>query len=185
MEVDPQPQQSLLGRWLRSKKAAGYKPDLVSGLHALCAAHCLPCCCLHRPPVLRCCVSWAEIPQGAHLHSPFPHSPFLQLHLPNFFLGGQPLILTPCPPGAREPPHPPTAHTSPFSTPHSPHPTLHTVHPLHTHTHRPSPPPQIRGTLLRGEAVVDTCHGNWLHSLEWDKGVNKVRGGTGGRSWVA
>lgn len=59
VEVDPQPQQSLLGRWLRSKKAAGYKPDL------------------------------------------------------------------------------------------------------------------IRGTLLRGEAVVDTCHGNWLHSLEWDKGVNK------------
>jgi hypothetical protein len=40
--------------------------------------------------------------------------------------------------------------------------------------HAPSHSPQIRGTLTKGSTVIDTCVGNWLHYLEWDKGVNKV-----------
>ena len=30
--VDPQPNQGWIGSWFRSKKAAGYKPDLVRAL---------------------------------------------------------------------------------------------------------------------------------------------------------
>jgi hypothetical protein len=29
VEVDPQPQQSYISSWFRSKKSLGYKPDLV------------------------------------------------------------------------------------------------------------------------------------------------------------
>lgn len=32
---------------------------------------------------------------------------------------------------------------------------------------------QIVGKLLKGDTVVDTCHGNWLSHLEWDKGAAK------------
>eukprot|EP00197_Chlamydomonas_leiostraca_P011325 CAMPEP_0202866844 /NCGR_PEP_ID=MMETSP1391-20130828/8390_1 /ASSEMBLY_ACC=CAM_ASM_000867 /TAXON_ID=1034604 /ORGANISM="Chlamydomonas leiostraca, Strain SAG 11-49" /LENGTH=389 /DNA_ID=CAMNT_0049546831 /DNA_START=100 /DNA_END=1269 /DNA_ORIENTATION=+ len=34
-------------------------------------------------------------------------------------------------------------------------------------------PDLIRGTLRKQAEVVDTCTGNWLHYLEWEKGVNK------------
>jgi len=34
--------------------------------------------------------------------------------------------------------------------------------------------PQIRGQLKQGDKVLDQCHGNWLHHLDWDKGVNNV-----------
>lgn len=30
---------------------------------------------------------------------------------------------------------------------------------------------QLRGTLRRGEAVLDMCHGSWLHHLTWEAGV--------------
>ncbi|KXZ42668.1 hypothetical protein GPECTOR_125g501 [Gonium pectorale] len=36
-------------------------------------------------------------------------------------------------------------------------------------THKPD---QVVGKLLRGDAVLDTCHGSWLHCLEWDKGLS-------------
>ncbi len=39
---------------------------------------------------------------------------------------------------------------------------------------------QIVGKLLRGDTVLDTCHGNWLHYLEWDKGG---AGGAARRLW--
>ncbi|KAF5842676.1 hypothetical protein DUNSADRAFT_5752 [Dunaliella salina] len=32
-------------------------------------------------------------------------------------------------------------------------------------------PDLIRGTLKQGDKVLDTCHGNWLHHLDWEKGV--------------
>eukprot|EP00798_Chlamydomonas_sp_ICE-L_P026894 gene26894-4504_t len=31
LEVDPQPQQTLFQSWFKSKKAAGYKPDMITG----------------------------------------------------------------------------------------------------------------------------------------------------------
>lgn len=34
--------------------------------------------------------------------------------------------------------------------------------------------PQLRGVLKKGETVLDTMTGNWLHHVEWEKGVNKV-----------
>ena len=36
-------------------------------------------------------------------------------------------------------------------------------------------PSQIRGTLRRGDKVLDSCNGNWLHYLEWEGGVGEVR----------
>ena len=40
--------------------------------------------------------------------------------------------------------------------------------------HPPSvPPPQIKGVLRRDSTVLDTCHGNWLHYLDWEKGVGR------------
>ncbi|KAG2454102.1 hypothetical protein HYH02_001141 [Chlamydomonas schloesseri] len=38
----------------------------------------------------------------------------------------------------------------------------------------------IVGKLCRGDTVIDTCHGNWLHYFEWDKGAN---GGRAKRLW--
>ncbi|GLC59093.1 Oxysterol-binding protein 4 [Pleodorina starrii] len=32
-------------------------------------------------------------------------------------------------------------------------------------------PDQVVGRLMRGDQLIDTCHGSWLHYLEWDKGV--------------
>ena len=40
--------------------------------------------------------------------------------------------------------------------------------------------PQVVGKLCRGDTVIDTCHGNWLHYFEWDKGAN---GGRAKRLW--
>ena len=45
--VDPQPRQSWIGSWFRSKKAAGYKPDLVRLLTII------PCIRLIRIVVLK------------------------------------------------------------------------------------------------------------------------------------
>ncbi|PNH08715.1 Oxysterol-binding protein 9, partial [Tetrabaena socialis] len=41
-------------------------------------------------------------------------------------------------------------------------------------------PDQVVGKILKGDTVVDTCHGNWLHYLEWDKGA---AGGRAKRLW--
>eukprot|EP00198_Chlamydomonas_reinhardtii_P005127 XP_001694463.1 predicted protein [Chlamydomonas reinhardtii] len=38
----------------------------------------------------------------------------------------------------------------------------------------------VVGKLCRGDTVIDTCHGNWLHYFEWDKGAN---GGRAKRLW--
>ncbi len=35
----------------------------------------------------------------------------------------------------------------------------------------PPPPSKVQGTLTRGAAVLDTCSGNWLDHLEWEKGL--------------
>jgi len=44
VEVDPQPQQSWASSWFKSKKACGYKPDLVRRIRYL-AGCCAPCMC--------------------------------------------------------------------------------------------------------------------------------------------
>eukprot|EP00195_Chlamydomonas_chlamydogama_P002345 CAMPEP_0202921140 /NCGR_PEP_ID=MMETSP1392-20130828/77235_1 /ASSEMBLY_ACC=CAM_ASM_000868 /TAXON_ID=225041 /ORGANISM="Chlamydomonas chlamydogama, Strain SAG 11-48b" /LENGTH=373 /DNA_ID=CAMNT_0049614687 /DNA_START=173 /DNA_END=1294 /DNA_ORIENTATION=- len=36
-------------------------------------------------------------------------------------------------------------------------------------------PDLIRGTLKKGDTVLDTCTGNWLHFLEWEHGLDKGR----------
>ncbi|KAL6750754.1 hypothetical protein V8C86DRAFT_2799239 [Haematococcus lacustris] len=33
-------------------------------------------------------------------------------------------------------------------------------------------PDQIRGSLMQGSTVLDNISGNWLHYIEWEKGVN-------------
>ncbi|GIL91569.1 hypothetical protein Vretimale_18434 [Volvox reticuliferus] len=33
-------------------------------------------------------------------------------------------------------------------------------------------PDQVVGRIMQGDTVLDTCHGSWLHYLEWDKGVS-------------
>ena len=34
----------------------------------------------------------------------------------------------------------------------------------------------MKGTLKKGSAVLDSCTGNWLHHLEWEKGVSAAEG---------
>ncbi|EFJ40244.1 hypothetical protein VOLCADRAFT_108254 [Volvox carteri f. nagariensis] len=36
----------------------------------------------------------------------------------------------------------------------------------------PHKPDQVFGRLMQGDTVLDTCHGSWLHYLEWDKGLS-------------
>lgn len=38
---------------------------------------------------------------------------------------------------------------------------------------------QLRGVLKKGQAVLDTMSGNWLHYVEWEKGVSNVGEGSG------
>lgn len=38
---------------------------------------------------------------------------------------------------------------------------------------QPYKPDQVIGRLMKGDTVVDTCHGNWLTHLDWEKGAAK------------
>ena len=43
-------------------------------------------------------------------------------------------------------------------------------------------PDLVQGTLKKAGAAIDSCTGNWLHHLEWEKGVKKPSSGGGSKS---